>query len=733
MADNNNVAQRILSNLRWTNTVNEAQDGYVKICKALLSDTDYEATKTYITNCRNPIYYITKNNVNGYSTYKWYISYNYKLEGSELSNYVKSLNNKNKALEIKKKSKEEDNINSLAKMEALKEEFKAWYDKINKNFYNVESAYKVTMKDYLGKIYETYKIPIQIESKLLKFQVNGVKQIINTIRTNKRVILGSDTGTGKSYMIIAACKVLGLNVCIVSPRPIIDSWSKICTYFEVVNDIYTYETFKTGKTPYVSKLVDTFNSNNESDLMEKMKKMSLSGVKPNIYKSSKDKKNHSQESNIIGYYYNPIYVSNTCFIFDEAHLCKKNGTLNSMMFNQLKKQDVMGAALSATIIDSDDYIDNICGFLNVDNDIQKTYNKSLEEWYQLYLNNLIMPLDFSSIYKMYKNEQFIKNYVEEVKVGANKRLLHKDVRPLKYLHKLVFPLKGNRISIKDLGDEFPDNLLMANAYDMKDVAGEIDQEYKIVKEALASMKDETIEQRRFNELLIKYQNKVNNKDELEELKSLSSKKEFDLDNYNLLYQHDQKSVAQHPFVAILRARQRIEILKINSIRDLIVQYIYEGKSIVIFVEYRETLRSLYEKLNGVKYNVDDEDVIPRVSMLHGDLSDNEIEVQKERFQNNTNNVMLATIGTGGVGISLHDIHGGHPRVSIFVTVPNKAIAFKQALGRIHRAGGKSKCLQLMIYCRNTIEEKLCLRLKEKLDSIDMINDGDMNHDLILNN
>jgi len=47
------------------------------------------------------------------------------------------------------------------------------------------------------------------------------------------------------------------------------------------------------------------------------------------------------------------------------------------------------------------------------------------------------------------------------------------------------------------------------------------------------------------------------------------------------------------------------------------------------------------------------------------------------------------------------------------------------LNRIHRAGGKTKSLQRIIYTANTIEEQIADKLKIKLNNINSINNGDL--------
>jgi hypothetical protein len=54
-----------------------------------------------------------------------------------------------------------------------------------------------------------------------------------------------------------------------------------------------------------------------------------------------------------------------------------------------------------------------------------------------------------------------------------------------------------------------------------------------------------------------------------------------------------------------------------------------------------------------------------------------------------------------------------------------AVILKQCLGRVWRTGGKSKSIQRIVFCANTVEEDICEKLKTKLENLDLINDGDL--------
>ncbi|NBQ65785.1 MAG: hypothetical protein EBT95_09730, partial [Verrucomicrobia bacterium] len=78
----------------------------------------------------------------------------------------------------------------------------------------------------------------------------------------------------------------------------------------------------------------------------------------------------------------------------------------------------------------------------------------------------------------------------------------------------------------------------------------------------------------------------------------------------------------------------------------------------------------------------------------------------------------------GVGVSLHDENGIRPRSSL-ICPTYSAIDLKQALGRIHRAGAKSKAVQRIIFAADSIEETVMKKVKAKLKNIETLNDGDI--------
>jgi len=229
---------------------------------------------------------------------------------------------------------------------------------------------------------------------------------------------------------------------------------------------------------------------------------------------------------------------------------------------------------------------------------------------------------------------------------------------LKAIHEAMAP-KSSRIKIAELGDAFPDNEVYAEAYDCGDVQGLYDDlEQKLIELANSKATDKP-----------------------------------------------------HPMTEILRARQESELLRVPVLTDLGQDLLEEGRSVVIFCNFRNSLDLLL-------YN------FKEAAMIWGGQSEDEREGMIADFQHDANPVMLCQIQSGGVGVNLHDTLGVRPRSSLLCPTYS-AIDLKQALGRIHRAGAKSKAVQRIIFAADSIEERVMKKVKAKLHNIETLNDGDI--------
>jgi len=165
-------------------------------------------------------------------------------------------------------------------------------------------------------------------------------------------------------------------------------------------------------------------------------------------------------------------------------------------------------------------------------------------------------------------------------------------------------------------------------------------------------------------------------------------------------------------VADLRYRQSAELRKAPMLADLAAEYMYEGKSVAVFVNFRETLAYLAKALNTRCLIFGDQE-------RHGLVRDTVVE----DFQENRSPVILAMADAGGQSLSLHDLHG-RQRVSLICPTYNP-ISLKQILGRTRRAGSLSAPIMKLVYAGGTVEEKVADTVARKLDNIAALQDGEL--------
>ena len=114
---------------------------------------------------------------------------------------------------------------------------------------------------------------------------------------------------------------------------------------------------------------------------------------------------------------------------------------------------------------------------------------------------------------------------------------------LQEIHRSIFPEKGHRIRIADLGDAFPSNSVFADTYDM----GDVDKIYETMREELAELAG--------------------------------------------------KRKSENPLTIKLRARQKAELMRVPVFVELTEQALAEGNAVVAFFNFRQSLEA-YQKLVG---------------------------------------------------------------------------------------------------------------------------------------
>jgi SNF2 family DNA or RNA helicase len=198
-------------------------------------------------------------------------------------------------------------------------------------------------------------------------------------------------------------------------------------------------------------------------------------------------------------------------------------------------------------------------------------------------------------------------------------------------------------------------------------------------------------------------------------------KAYDMDNapeiqkmYDLIKEAEEdlkdKEKKAIGIAKLMRARQRIENLKTPTMIEIAKGFIEEGNAVAIFVNFTQTLRTIGEALNTTNF-------------IFGEQTLEERDANIKKFQDDKEHIVIANIKAGGLGISLHDTHGNYPRVSI-VSPSWSAQDTLQAIGRVFRAKTKTAVRQRIVYCNNTIESSICELMKDKINNIALLNDGD---------
>jgi superfamily II DNA or RNA helicase len=170
---------------------------------------------------------------------------------------------------------------------------------------------------------------------------------------------------------------------------------------------------------------------------------------------------------------------------------------------------------------------------------------------------------------------------------------------------------------------------------------------------------------------------------------------------------DNKGHEHEKLVLMLRARQKVELLKVPVFVELAEDLLRESYSVVIFVNFDATAKALCERLKAP-------------DIIRGGQSAQERKNMVDRFQNNETKIIIANIAAGGVGVSLHDTKGGHPRAAIISPSWN-AKDLVQTLGRVHRAGGKTPSLQKVVFAAGSIEEEIEKSVRGKLKQLKVLN------------
>lgn len=230
------------------------------------------------------------------------------------------------------------------------------------------------------------------------------------------------------------------------------------------------------------------------------------------------------------------------------------------------------------------------------------------------------------------------------------------------INQQMFPDRGVRITIESLGKSFPESQVTSELYDLKSDAAKLDRLYRQMEQPLRELE----------------QAKLTDKD------------------------------PEGPLTKLLRLREEIGLLKVPVLAELAEDALQQGLSVACFVNFHSEADAL-------------SDWLKTECCVTGRENPSTRNARIAAFQSNQSRVIVTTIKAS---INLHDERGGHPRIG-FVSPGFSALDFKQVLGRLPRAGSKSKSIYRIIFAANTCEERIHQVLCTKLNNLDALTDGDL--------
>jgi len=334
-------------------------------------------------------------------------------------------------------------------------------------------------------------------------------------------------------------------------------------------------------------------------------------------------------------YSNKFNPDRVLFVFDECHRMKDYTTLNCQMGVAAQQAGFKVLGLSATAAD----------------------NPLHMKFVGLLTGLIDHPTHFHG---WLKSQGVLKGRFGLEFVGG------RDV--MSRLHKRIFPARGSRMRIADLGERFPQTQIVSEAYDMgAQTSAAIARIYEQMHEAIAE---------------------------------LEAKQRRDV----------ERNTQANILVQILRARQKVELLKVPTFVQMAADGLAEGNAVIVVLNYQQSVLEVSKSLRTTNTITGEDKLETRQRLI-------------DRFNADDEDTVVLNIKAGGLGIDLHGTTRGKPRL-VIISPTYSGIDLKQALGRAHRAGG-AHSVQKIVWAADTIEERVCEKVRERLHRVSIFNDDNL--------
>lgn len=477
---------------------------------------------------------------------------------------------------------------------------------------------------------------------LLPYQVEPARQLLRALERFGGALDGSDMGVGKTFITGAVLRARDVPTLVVGPMISETGWKKMGNALGVEFDYCHYELLRTGQTPF-----GQWEHPRPKQLRQKLVCSScqcvveLSNQKCPYHHLGI----HCVETKKIPHRHGKFiwHPGIKQLAFDEVHRCNAIDSLQSDMLIAAKRQGIPSLALSATSAESPLQL-RALGFLLGLHSLVDRQPGCPGFWRWAFANGC-RKLPFGGFH---------------FAVGEERK---KEI--LAEIHGHIFPERGCRVRIAELGDQFPECQITAELYDLE-AAGRLERCYDEMESALARLEESRADD------------------------------------------------VETPLTEILRARQQIELLLVPIFVELAQDAVAEGKHVALFVNFRATVDELCARL---KTNC-------RIDGSQTGVAGAEKRIENMRvFQEDREPFIVGTEAMTA-SIDLHDVRGEFPRLGL-VSLGYSARVFRQLCGRLRRAGAKSKSLYRIILAAGTRQEKVHKAVSAKLNNLDALNDADL--------
>lgn len=472
---------------------------------------------------------------------------------------------------------------------------------------------------------------------LLDYQIPATEQLLAALAKHGGAADWSDMGVGKTYHAVACIRELQRPTLVVCPAISITSWQRVGAAMDTQFSVVNYEMLRTGATrlgvwehPRPDKLPRFFKCTACQLVVDPAKPSRCQYHFLGVHCIETKTKPHNYGKFIWNHNVKQL-------VFDEVHRCGALDSLQADMLVAGRRQSIPTFGLSATAAES--------------------------------------PLDLRALGYVLGLHSYTDFYAWAARRGCRKvpwggfefavgEAKKREI--MGALHAEIFPSRGTRVRIADLGSAFPERQITSELYDLKE-GNKINDLYAEMDGAIQALNEQKLTDK----------------------------------------------CAEHPLTTLLRASEEIELLLVPIFLELRADARASGVSVAFFVNYRRTVDELCRRL-GTTCRVDGSQI--------GAAGARQRQANLDDFQTNRSLDIVLSAAAGNASIGLQDLHG-RQRVGL-VSVGHSATQFRQICGRIPRQGGQSKALYRIVLASGTVQEKIHKALSGKLDRLDTLNDGD---------